>query len=58
MLAVLFCTTLQARAQNTAVTGKVTTANGESLPGVNVLLKGSNTGTITDADGNYRISAT
>lgn len=58
MLAVLFCTTLQARAQNTAVTGKVTTANGESLPGVNVLLKGSNTGTITDAEGNYRISAT
>jgi TonB-linked SusC/RagA family outer membrane protein len=58
MLAVLFCITLQARAQNTAVTGKVTTANGESLPGVNVLLKGSNTGTITDAEGNYRISAT
>lgn len=58
MLAVLLLSPmLQARAQN-AVTGKVTTPEGESLPGVNVLLKGSVTGTITDADGNYRIQAT
>jgi TonB-dependent starch-binding outer membrane protein SusC len=44
-------------AQNTLVTGTVTIQNGETLPGVNVLLKGSSTGTITDAEGNYSINA-
>ncbi len=39
------------------LTGKVTAqSNGEPLPGVNVLVKGSTVGTITDVDGNYRIS--
>ncbi|ERM80501.1 hypothetical protein P872_13025 [Rhodonellum psychrophilum GCM71 = DSM 17998] len=28
---------------------------GESLPGVNVVIKGTNTGTITDIDGNYAL---
>lgn len=39
------------------VTGKVTDENNESLPGVNVLIKGSSTGTVTDVDGNYSINA-
>lgn len=55
--AVLLFAVLQTSAQD-AVTGTVTTASGESLPGVNVLLKGSTIGTITDVDGNYRINAT
>ena len=38
------------------VSGKVTDDSGESLPGVNVLIKGTTTGTQTDLDGNYRIS--
>ncbi len=39
------------------VTGKVTGADdGAGLPGVNVLEKGSSNGTVTDAEGNYRIS--
>ncbi len=35
------------------ITGKVTDENGEGLPGVNVLGKGTTIGTITDAIGNY-----
>ncbi|MCE7040651.1 TonB-dependent receptor [Dyadobacter sp. CY312] len=39
------------------IVGKVTDkSNGQGLPGVNVLIKGSNTGTITDVDGSYRLS--
>lgn len=37
------------------VTGKVTSADGEGIPGVNVILKGTTGGTITDLDGNYSI---
>jgi len=45
-------------AQGFTVTGKVTSfADGSALPGVNVLLKGSQEGTITDIDGNYAIQA-
>ncbi|MEQ9438694.1 MAG: TonB-dependent receptor [Cyclobacteriaceae bacterium] len=39
------------------VTGKVIDRNGEALPGANVLIKGTSEGTITDAEGNYSISA-
>nr|WKN34186.1 SusC/RagA family TonB-linked outer membrane protein [Tunicatimonas sp. TK19036] len=47
----------QALAQNRTVSGKVTASEtGETLPGVNVLVKGTSTGTVTDVDGNYRIS--
>ena len=36
------------------VSGKVTDySNGEPLPGVNILVKGTTTGTISDIDGNY-----
>lgn len=44
-------------AQERNVSGKVTaTEDGSTLPGVNVLIKGSSTGTITDADGAYSLS--
>jgi len=39
--------------QPQTVTGKVTSARGEPIPGVTVLVKGSPIGTITDIDGNY-----
>ncbi|WKN32341.1 TonB-dependent receptor [Porifericola rhodea] len=47
---------LQAFAQSNGleVTGKVTDSEG-ALPGVNILVKGSSSGTVTDIDGNYRI---
>src|SRR5690554_3897954 len=45
----------QASAQ--AVTGTVTdAATGESLPGVNILLKGTTSGTTSDIDGRYSLS--
>lgn len=37
------------------VTGKVTDEKGEILIGVNILLKGTNTGTVTDALGRYSL---
>jgi TonB-dependent starch-binding outer membrane protein SusC len=44
-------------AQNQPVTGKVSSAeDGIPLPGVNVLLKGSSIGTVTDANGMYQLS--
>jgi TonB-linked SusC/RagA family outer membrane protein len=44
-------------AQERTVSGKVTsTEDGSALPGVNVVIKGTTTGTVTDADGNYRLS--
>lgn len=44
-------------AQDRTVSGRVTsTEDGSSLPGVNVVLKGTATGTATDADGKYTIS--
>ncbi len=38
------------------VTGTVSDATGAPLPGVNVTIKGTTTGTITDLDGNYEIN--
>ncbi|GAB3648591.1 TonB-dependent receptor [Echinicola sediminis] len=43
--------------QNTSISGAVSDENGETLPGVNILLQGTSTGTITDIDGNYTIEA-
>src|SRR5690349_18590204 len=43
-------------AQST-VTGKVTDENGSGMPGVNVLVKGTATGTSTDANGAYSLTA-
>lgn len=38
------------------VSGKVSSATGEGLPGVTVLLKGTTLGTATGADGSFRLS--
>mgnify|MGYP001214904312 CR=1 FL=1 len=38
------------------VAGRVTDENGDGLPGVNILIKGTQQGTVSDADGSYRIS--
>ena len=43
-------------AQEKTVTGKVSDASGP-LPGVTVVVKGTDTGTQTDFDGNYSIKA-
>lgn len=44
-------------ARTRTITGKVTSADdGSALPGVNVLLKGTTTGTVTDSNGVYSIT--
>lgn len=47
----------QVFAQERSVSGKVTSKeDGSALPGVNVVIKGTTIGTVTDVDGLYRIS--
>ncbi|MDN5203430.1 SusC/RagA family TonB-linked outer membrane protein [Fulvivirgaceae bacterium BMA10] len=48
---------LQSYAQNTTLSGKVTSAeDGSTLPGVNVILKGTSIGTTTGVDGTWKLS--
>jgi TonB-linked SusC/RagA family outer membrane protein len=49
----LICFTIMA--QERVVTGVVTDANGQTMPGVNVVLKGTKNGTLTDINGKYSI---
>jgi TonB-linked SusC/RagA family outer membrane protein len=44
--------------QTIAITGTVTDAAGEALPGVNIRVEGTTTGTVTNADGTYIINVT
>ena len=43
-------------AQERAVSGTVTAEEEGELPGVNILVKGTTIGTVTDIDGNYRVT--
>lgn len=57
IFSVLMLISSVAWAQDRTVSGRVTSADdGSGLPGVNVLLRGTETGSITDVDGNYRLS--
>jgi TonB-linked SusC/RagA family outer membrane protein len=56
-LGVLLLISATVLAQTVTVNGRVTEAgSNEPLPGVNVVVKGTMTGTITDSDGNYSLS--
>ncbi|HYG18181.1 MAG TPA: carboxypeptidase-like regulatory domain-containing protein, partial [Ohtaekwangia sp.] len=46
-----------AYAQQRVITGTVKDETGQSMPGVNVLIKGTTTGTASDAEGNFSIRA-
>ncbi len=46
----------QNQQQQKSVSGKVTDTSGQPLPGVTVQVKGSSSGTITNADGNYLLA--
>jgi len=49
---------VQTIAQNRTISGNVTSKeDGQALPGVNVVVKGTNDGTITNFDGNFTIQA-
>jgi len=51
------CFVLSAWAQERVITGRVTSQDdGSSLPGVNVVVKGTTSGTVTDADGKYSLT--
>lgn len=53
----LFSLSLAAKAQQKTITGTVETGAGVPLPGVSIVVKGTSTGTQTDFDGNYSITA-
>ena len=50
----LNCTILFGQTQT--ITGKVTDPQGAPIPGVNILVKGTTTGTTTDVNGEYALS--
>ncbi|HEX2600519.1 MAG TPA: carboxypeptidase-like regulatory domain-containing protein, partial [Gemmatimonadaceae bacterium] len=58
-LSVLFTFAFSAAAfaQDTPISGKVTTSSGIPLPGVTVRVEGTDVRTTTDANGNYRLNA-
>lgn len=47
---------VSSRSADQQVSGTVTDEQGEGLVGVNVLVKGTNTGTVTDIDGKYSLT--
>jgi len=56
MLIVLMICVVQVFAQTRAVTGVVTSKeDGQTIPGVNVSVKGTTSGTVTDLKGNYSL---
>lgn len=56
ILSLIFCIlTTVAYAQDVTITGKVTDTKNEPLMGVNVRVKGTDTGVITDMDGNFSL---
>ncbi|MEM7549393.1 MAG: TonB-dependent receptor [Bacteroidota bacterium] len=58
ILLIVVASTLQVYGQQKTITGTVTDGeDGTGLPGVNVLVKGTTTGTVTDFDGNYNVKA-
>jgi TonB-dependent starch-binding outer membrane protein SusC len=52
------CTTNAISAQQRTVTGTITDENSQALPGANVVIKGTSSGTVSDADGKYAIAVT
>ncbi len=56
MLTLLLGFALNTRAQDLNLSGVVTDNEGEAIPGVSVLIKGTSQGTITDIDGRYTIN--
>jgi len=57
ILLLFFAGILSSYSQSITVKGKVSDANGLSLPGANVSVKGTKSAVATDMDGNYEIGA-
>jgi len=58
LASVFFLMTLAALAQQRVVTGTITDDTGSPLPGVNIIVKGTTVGTVTDSNGTFSIAAT
>ncbi len=56
LMGVLLFATMQLLAQQRTLTGKVTDANGTPVPNASVVVKGTTTGTTTNADGNFTLT--
>jgi len=54
--AVRLAKVVSSRTIDIVVSGKVVDAKGASLPGVSILVKGTQEGTVTDQNGNYKIT--
>jgi TonB-linked SusC/RagA family outer membrane protein len=56
LMSLMLCFGFAAQAQNLTITGKVTSEDDPTgMPGANVLLKGTSTGTVTDITGSYSL---
>nr|WP_299074477.1 TonB-dependent receptor [uncultured Allomuricauda sp.] len=56
-LTLLLCAVFMSVKAQRTISGLVTDATGTPIPGVNVVVKGTTTGAVTDFDGNYSITA-
>jgi len=57
LLVIFSCLSIMATPQTREVSGRVSSAeDGTSLPGVNVIVKGTTNGTVTDSDGKYKLN--
>src|SRR4051794_23089514 len=56
VLLCMFMCSVQLLAQNRTVTGRVTDANGNPLPGASIQVKGTNTGTVSKEDGTFSVT--
>ena len=54
---VMLFTASMAFSQDRTISGKITSSeDGSAIPGVNVVVKGTTTGAVTDIDGNYKLT--
>ena len=57
LLVLIFLSGMSYSIAQNAVTGTVTDENGDGIPGANIIVKGTRTGSVTDFDGNYSLNA-
>ena len=56
LMLLILCCAFTLQAQNISISGTVSSSEDEGgLPGVNVVVQGTSTGTVTDVEGNYNL---
>jgi hypothetical protein len=56
LVSVILLTPIWLMGQQQTVSGTITDDTGEPVPGANILIKGTSTGTVSDFDGNYSLN--